>query len=454
MSLISRLLRKIWMVIIAVVVLLAVLLSLPPVWSRVVFHSSEVYRTVKYWLHPPSEAVFIPSTNNNGFMTTSASTAILSDASTAQSTTGPTAIPPQFTPKDPLAPPPTSPPLPSSVLLSGIHCELQSMNNCGPATLSMYLSYYDWGKDQTTVAAVLKPNAKDVNVMPYELVDFVNKHTSQHALWRNGGDLQTIKTLLAAGFPVMIEKSFEPYTLRSEGWMGHYNLVVGYDDNKQILTVHDSYLMIKTPWGAEIPKEQWDSFFGFDFSYSELEQAWRSFNFAFIVVYPPEREKDVLNALGPLATDKGACRIAYDRAMQETSSLTDARDMYFAWFNAGTNLVCLQDYETAATAFDTAFGIYPLIEETSRPYRILWYEAGPYIAYYNAGRYQDVIDLADQMLGNMADPVLEESYYWRALSYYALGDTTRAIADLRTSLECHPGFVPSEAMLKQVGATP
>ncbi|HEX7432616.1 MAG TPA: C39 family peptidase [Anaerolineaceae bacterium] len=479
MGLSSRPSRKIWLVIIAVVVLLAVVLSLPPVWSSVVYHSSEVYRTVKYWLHPPSEDVFVPSTYDNGFVATSVSAAILSDAPTPQSTTGPTAIPPQSTPKatftptptsslvNPVdilhvdkakatfTPTPTSPPLPSSVLLRGIQCEQQHMNNCGPATLSMYLSYYDWGKDQNAVGAVVKPNSKDVNVMPYELVDFVNEHTAQHALWRYGGDLQTIKTLLAAGFPVMIEKSFEPYTLRTEGWMGHYNLVVGYDDKKQNLTVHDSYLMIFPPWGGgAIPNEQWNSFIGFDFSYSELEQAWRSFNFTFIVVYPPERENDVLNAIGPLATDKEACRIAYDRAMQETSSLTDERNKFFAWFNAGTSLVCLQDYGTAATAFDTAYGIYPHIEQNSRPYRILWYESGPYTAYYYAGRYQDVINLANQTLGNMADPVLEESYYWRALSYYALGDTTRAIADLRTSLVCHPGYAPSEAMLKQIGATP
>lgn len=462
--------KKTLLVIIAAVVLLAVVLSLPPVWSRVVYHSSEVYRIVKYWVQPPNKAVFVPSTHDNGFGATSVSAATLpdsptpqlttepttipSDALTPQPITGPTTISSQSTPEATFTPTPTSPPLPSSVLLKGITCERQSMNNCGPTTLSMYLSYYDWGKDQNTVAAVLKPNAKDVNVMPYELVDFVNTHTAQHALWRYGGDLQTIKALLNAGFPVMIEKSFEPYTLRDEGWMGHYNLVVGYDDETQILTVQDSYLIMYTPWGGEIPREQWDSFIGFDFSYSELEQAWRSFNFVFIVVYPPEREKDVLNALGPLATEEEACRLAYDRAMQETSSLTDVRDKFFAWFNAGTNLVCLQDHGTAATAYDTAFGIYPNIKQDSRPYRILWYESGPYSAYYYAGRYQDVINLANQTLGYMADPVLEESYYWRGLAYYALGDTTRAIADLRASLVCHPGYAPSVAMLEQLGRTP
>jgi len=450
--------------IIAVVVLLAVVMSLPPVWSRITYHSRVAYRTVKYWLKPPSEAVFVPSANNDDFGATSVSAAVTTDTPTPQPTTEPTAIPSQFTPEATSLPTftptptltatPTQIPLPSSVLLTGILCERQFMNNCGPATLSMYLSFYDWGKNQLASGAVLRPNDKDVNVMPYELVDFVNEHTAQKALWRYGGDLQTIKVLLNAGFPVMIERGFEPYSLRDDGWVGHYNLVVGYDDERQTLTVQDSYLMSYPPWGGTIPVDQWDTFIGFDFYYSELEQTWRSFNNVIIVVYPPERESDVLNALGPLATEEEACRIAYDRAVQETTSLTEIRDKFFAWFNAGTSLVCLQDYETAASAFDTAFTIYPDISQDSRPYRILWYETGPYSAYYHSGRYQDVIKLADQTLGYMAEPVLEESYYWRALSYHELGDTIRAVDDLRTSLKYHPGFAPSVDMLKQLGKYP
>jgi Peptidase_C39 like family len=458
--------RKVWLSLIAVVVLLAVVLSLPPVWSRVSYHSREAYRIVKYWLNPPSEAVFLPSTSNDGFLITLVSAAIPTSIPTVVSTTVPTvqpttapgAIPIQTTTEVTFSPAPTQPPIPipmpSSILLRGIHCERQMMNNCGPASLSMFLSYYDWGKDQTTVAAVLKPNGNDVNVMPSELVDFVNQHTDLDALWRYGGDLRTIKVLLNAGFPVMIEKSFEPFTLRSEGWMGHYNLVVGYDDERQVLTVHDSYLMGNAAWGGEIPREIWDSFIGFDFYYSDLEQAWRSFNFVFVVVYPPERENEVFSALGPLANSEEAHRIAYDRAQKETTSLTAVRDKFFAWFNAGTSLVALQEYAAAAIAYDTAFGIYPDIEMDSRPYRILWYETGPYAAYYYSERYQDVINLANQTLGYMAEPVIEESYYWRAMSYYALGNTNHAIDDLRTSLEYHPGYKPSIDMLKQLGLAP
>ena len=464
-------LRKFWWVFIISIILVAVL-SVPPVWSRVVYHSHEAYRTVKYWLKPPNEAVFIPSSNEAGLAPTSISTASVDGLPTHQTTTEPTDIPyysapiTATTPTRPDASPtpvvtelaftpsPTLTSMPPSVLLRGISLAPQSMNNCGPATLAMYLSYYDVDKDQDTIAKVLKPNSKDVNVMPSELADFVNANTSLKALWRYGGDLQTIKALISAGFPVMIEKSFEPFDLRSEGWMGHYNLVVGFDDGKRSLTVQDSYLLSHTPWGLEIPKEMWDSFIGFDFSYNDLEQAWRSFNYVFIVVYPPEKENEVISLIGPLAEEEEACRIAYNRASQETSSLLDVRGKYFAWYNAGTSLVCLKNYGDAATAYDAAFGIYPNINVESRPYRMLWYQTGPYLAYYNSERHQDTINLANQTLDYLADPVLEESYYWRGLSYYALGDTTRAIKDLRNSLQYHPGFLPSISMLKELGMEP
>ncbi len=451
---------KRWAIIISVVALLAVIFSLPAVQSRVVYHSQRAYRAVKYWLKPPSEAVFLPSTELN-LTAAPESTSLPTTPTTPQSMTEPTSVP---SPTSALAvtstlgptlmPTLTPAPLPSNVLLTGFHCERQFMNNCGPATLSMNLSYYDWGKNQLTTSAVIRPNIADVNVMPYELAYYVNEHTDLRALWRYGGDLQTIKALLNLGIPVIIEKGFEPFTLQKEGWMGHYNLVAGYDDEKEIFTMHDSYLMSYAPWGGQIPEELWDTFIGFDFSYTETEQAWQAFNDVFVVVYPPEKENDVLMVLGPLATQEGAARIAYERAIQETTSLTDMRGQYFAWFNAGTSLVAMQDYPAAAAAYDKAFAIYPDIPENQRPYRILWYQVGPYEAYYYTARYQDVINLANLTLGNMAEPSLEESYYWRARSYHALGDEVRAENNLRSSLKYHPGYAPSVTLLQELGKTP
>ena len=103
----------------------------------------------------------------------------------------------------------------------------------------------------------------------------------------------------------------------------------------------------------------------------------------------------------------------------------------------------LPDYAGAAQAYDEAFRLYSLLPEKGRPWRMMWYQTGPYWAYYYTGRYQDVIDLATTTLGAMSQPVLEESYYWRALARLALSDSKGAVKDLRLSLEYHPGFEPA-----------
>ena len=448
--------KKTWLILVAGVVLLVVVLALPPVWSRVTYYSRDAYAKVKYWLNPPSEAVFVPSgSESDPEVATAVAATLTAYAPTPLVIDLPTITPTGSTPQPTAPPTPTLPPLPSSAYLPGVISEPQLWNNCGPATLSMYLSFYKWGLTQNEAADVLKPNEDDKNVMPYELMDFVNERTAQQALWRYGGDLQTLKSLLSAGYPVMVETGFEPANLKKEGWMGHYLLLVGYDDARQIFTTQDSYLLSHPPGGIEpITEESYSDFRGFEVPYTELEEKWHAFNYVFLVVYPPEEANDVLNVLGPLATDETANRIAYNRAVSEATSLPDIRERFFAWFNAGTSAVYLQDYVTAAAHYDTAFNLYPEIPEDDRPWRMMWYQTGPYFAYYYSDRYADVIELADQTLKVMSEPILEESYYWRARAYYALGDTDKAISDLRESVKHHPGFAPGTAMLYQLGETP
>jgi tetratricopeptide (TPR) repeat protein len=310
----------------------------------------------------------------------------------------------------------------------------------------MNLSYYKWGQTQNETAAYLKPNPRDKNVMPYEMVNFVNEQTNYRALSRMGGDLQTLKSLVGAGFPVMVEKGFEPENLKKEGWMGHFNLVIGYDDAKQVFITQDSYLLVHEENKYTLP--------GFTVTYKDMEKNWRAFNFVFLVVYPPEKQNDVLNAIGPLADETQAYQSAYQRAMQETVSLTDPRDVFFAWYNVGTSLVNLQDYTGAARAYDTAYEVYPNIATVSRPWRMLWYQTGPYYAYYYSGRFPDVISLADHTLENSSEPIMEESYHWRALAELALGDRDAAVADFRLALKYHAGFGPSLFQLQQLGEAP
>ena len=53
------------------------------------------------------------------------------------------------------------------------------------------------------------------------------------------------------------------------------------------------------------------------------------------------------------------------------------------------------EYGQSALAYDTSFTLYNALPVADRPYRIMWYQTGPYKAYYYTSRYQDVITLAD-----------------------------------------------------------
>lgn len=433
--------KKFLLGLLAILILGGIILALPPVWSRISYYANKIYTEIFYKINPPQEVIFNPAQSTPDDMATAVQ-------GTMNALVTPTVAVNTPTPEPTLAPTPTQMPLPPSVYLAGVRTEAQKWNNCGPATLSMNLSYWKWSGNQDDTAAILKPNPRDKNVMPYEMLDYVNEHTDLRAIMRMGGDLYTIKALLNAGFPVLVEKSFEPANLAAEGWMGHYNLVIGYDDAKQEFTTQDSYLL------ALLKPEQRPSATGFKVSYDDMIRNWRSFNDIFIVVYPPDYENDVLNVLGPLTDETNSYRVAADRALAETTTLTDPRDLYFAWFNLGTSLVKLTDYAGAAAAYDKAFAIYPSIDETHRPYRMLWYQTGPYYAYYYTQRYQDVISLATTTLDAESEHILEESYHWRAMAELQLGQQDAAIADFENALRVHPGFGPSYEQLVQLGVTP
>lgn len=401
--------------------------QLPFVQERLAWRVSELRARIKYALSPPAEAVFTPNPTLVAMVQLTMNA--LTPTATTISTLGPTATPTlTATPTD------IPTPIPASVQLKGVRHEYQKWNNCGPATLAMALSFWGWEGDQRPIAAYVKPNPRDKNVMPYELEDFVETETGLRVLVRVGGDLNLLKVLIAEGYPVTIEKGFEGAGF--DGWMGHYEVLTGYDDGRQRFTAQDSYIMPDLP-----------------VTYRDVENYWRNFNNTFLVVYPPEREDELFAILGPLADEETSYQIAAMKASDEIYALTD-RDQFFAWFNRGSSLVLLRDYQGAAQAYDAAFKLYAALDANTRPWRMLWYQTGPYFAYYYSGRYLDVLNLATQTLQIMDEPNLEESYYWRGLSRLALGDSAGAVDDLRASLNYHPGFAPSVAQLQAMGINP
>lgn len=406
---------------------------LPPVHQRLAWRLSALQAQVKYALFPPEEAVFIPQQQD----ITRAEIALLPLPTPTIMTTNvpeqeivPAVVDQQTT----ISSQPELTPLPSSVQLTGVRHEYQTWNNCGPANLSMALSFWGWQGSQQDPAMFLKPNPRDKNVMPNELAAYIENQTEFEALVRVGGNLDLLKRFVANGIPVIIEKGFEGDAF--DGWMGHYQLVTGYDNELGQLTVQDSYIMPDMP-----------------LAYEQVMSFWRAFNFTFIIVFPLERQDEVMALIGPNALEDANFQMAAELALAEVDRLT-GRDLFFAWFNRGTNLVAMHDYIGASAAYDEAFAEYASLVESERPWRMMWYQVGPYQAYYFAGRYEDVIDLATTTLGAMSEPILEESYFWRALAREELGDREGAIDDLRVSLIHHPNYETSLQKLAQLEAGP
>lgn len=427
-----------WLGALALIAVLTLLIyRIPFVNERFAWRVDNLRTRIVYYFNPPDEAIFVPQEQEilkataNLRVTGAAPTITVAPEPTQQA---------------------TAVPLPESVRLDGFTYVDQHnrWNYCGPANLAMALNFWGWKGDRDRIGAYVKPGIggkdgkEDKNVMPYEMEDFVESQTDFQAVVRVGGELELIKRLVAAGFPVLIEKGYyeRDYTGKL-AWLGHYQFVTGYDDPGEYFIVQDTYL--RTGENGTGANMQWP--------YDDFVTNWRSFNFLFLLVYPDERREEVIELLGPWTDEEWANRHALKIAQAEAQTLGGV-DQFFAWFNVGSSRVRLFEYVDAAYAYDYAFQLYAAlpIDDTGRPYRIMWYQTGPYFAYYYSGRYQDTINLANNTLyETIAEPTLEESLYWRGLAYEALGQVDNAIADYREAVRLNSNFGPAWAQLERLG---
>jgi tetratricopeptide (TPR) repeat protein len=398
---------------------------------RVRFRVQEAFASLQELIDPQPPVVPTPIALGQAAAPTQvpSPTATPSATPTSVPTDGPTATPlPTETP----TPAPT--PLPARIVLTGFRHEYQGLNNCGPASLSINLSFWGWAGTQQQAASVVKPNRDDKNVSPRELYEYALGQ-GYDAYIRVNGDVETLKRFIAAGYPVLVEKGITCVQgERCTGWFGHYSVLVGYDDAEQIFYLQDSYR------GPDITM-----------TYDDVVENWRAFNYLYLVFFPVGEAQDaaVQKLLGPALDLDANYRAALARARQEAETST-GEAAAFAWFNVGTNLYYLHDYAGAAAAFDQS-------RQIGLPYRMLWYQFGPYVSYYYTSRYQDLVEITTFTIDRVPFPIvpgLEEAYYWRGMAEIALGQPDQAAEDFRTALQRHPGYEPALEGLAQLGLAP
>jgi hypothetical protein len=322
----------------------------------------------------------------------------------------------------------TPTPIPGAVSLPPPAWEKQDANNCGPTTLALYLRSYGWEGTQTDISDLLKPYREDRNVNVEELIYYVRNHAGWlNAEFRVGGDLETLKKLIAAGIPVMIEESFEletQYWPNDDKWAAHYNLITGYDDAARTFTAQDTYL------GADrkVP-------------YEKLDEYWHSFNHVYIMLYPPEKEEAVKSILGSQWDVDYNRQHALDKAEADTEANPD--DAY-AWFNLGTNLVYFERYNEAAGAYDRA-------RQLGLPQRMLRYQFGPFFAYFHARRMDDLKALTDYAL--QITPNAEEALLWKGWMLFRNGDRNGAVANFQQALVENPFYQDAQYAINFVNSS-
>jgi tetratricopeptide (TPR) repeat protein len=404
--------RSLWLKILlagAVLLILAVLLyQLPPIQNRLGWRIDFALAYIRGVVNPvgevptalpPPEVVVISraeTTPTEAPQPTEPFLAILTPGATPTPTPSPT-------------------PIPEAVSLQPPLWEKQDANNCGPTTLALYLRYYGWEGDQHSISDLLKPQRADRNVNVEELIFYAKNHAGWlNTEFRVGGDLETLKRLIAAGIPVMIEESFQletQYWPNDDQWAAHYNLITGYDDAAQIFTAQDSYLGPD----RKVP-------------YEKLDEYWHSFNYVYIMIFPPDKDETVRSILGPHWDVDYNRQHALEVAQADTEQNPD--DAY-AWFNLGTNLVYFERYREAADAYDQA-------RRLGLPQRMLRYQFGPFFAYFHSRRMDDLKALTDYAL--QITPNAEEALLWQGWMFFRNGDKNGAIANFQQALVENPFY--------------
>jgi tetratricopeptide (TPR) repeat protein len=297
------------------------------------------------------------------------------------------------------------PPLPSSALLQNDYQVYETWNNCGPASLSMALSYFGIHESQAALANVLRPyqndqgNNDDKDVTMDELAADARTF-GLLAYHRPGGTMASMKRFIAAGMPVIAET-----VLTKDDDIGHFRVVKGYDDATLSVTQDDSMQ------GHNV-----------QFSYSDFDAMWKKYNYEYLVLVPKTKQRLAEAILGSDLNPKVAWArtVALDRAdLARDPSDSTSR------FNLSVALYYVGDYTGSVREFEKV--------QNSLPFRTLWYQIEPIEAYYQLGDYQKVFALTDAILNN-GNRAFSQLYILRGIIDKKQGNIQAARAEFENAV--------------------
>jgi tetratricopeptide (TPR) repeat protein len=314
--------------------------------------------------------------------------------------TSPQSVAPSPTIAPTQPPQPTLPPVPVSKILPTDYHVFQTFNNCGPASLSMALSHFGIRVSQEELRDSLRPyhnpqgDNDDKSVTLDELAQKAREYGFS-AYHLPGGNPDMVKQFIAHDMPVITET-----LLKIDDDIGHYRVIKGYDDTTR------EYIQDDSLQGKNLR-----------YSYDDFAQLWKVYSYGFVVLIPQGKESIALQILG----DHANYKVAWTKAVQQSEQeLARNPNDVTARFNLSIGLYNIGQYQRSVEEFEKV--------EHQLPFRTLWYQIEPILAYNELGNDQRVFQLTDQILNNH-NRAFSELYIIRGNIYKRQGNLTAARAE-------------------------
>jgi len=310
--------------------------------------------------------------------------------------------------------------LPEKILENDYHI-FQTFNNCGPAALSMALSYYGIKVSQEVLGQQLRPyqntwgDNDDKSVTLDELADKALEYnlTPYH---RPNGSIELIKQFISYDMPVVT------ITLsKAEDDIGHYRVVKGYDDIAEELIQDDSLQ------GKNLR-----------YTYPEFLNLWKTFNYEYLVLVPQGKEEIAKTIMG----EDFDLLSSWKKAVKNTKAdlaknLNDA----ILRFNLSVALYYAGDYKNSVLEFEKV--------ESKLTFRTLWYQIEPIQAFYELGNYPRVFSITDAIL-NDHNRAFSELYMIRGEIYEKQGNVEAAKKEFENAIFYNKNLKAAQQLLQSV----
>src|SRR3989344_405716 len=333
-------------------------------------------------------------------------------------TLSPTPAPSITTPSD-LTPVILIKPAEQKTLKNDFHIS-QTFNNCGPASLSMALSYFGIKASQKVIGDDLRPyqnpqgDNDDKSVTLNEMVEKAKEY-GLIPFHRPNGNINLIKYFIAYDIPIIAFTWTKP-----DEDIGHYRVVKGYDDNSNELIQDDSLQ------GKNLK-----------FKYDDFNVLWHKFNYEYLVLVPKDKVAIAEAILGENKDESKAWKNAIDiltKFLEKNPGDVPAR------FSLSISYFYIGDYKKSIEQFEMV--------QSKLSKRALWYQIEPIQAYFELGDYNKVFEISDNIL-NKGNRAFSELYMLRGKIYLIKGELKNAKAEFEKAVFYNKNMEEAQEALRK-----